>query len=156
MRLVDIARLDIGQRETLGPNDSPWIRSMLAKLGATWLVGQPWCGGAVAKWVSEAGYKPVDKWWQARAWASWGQALEYPAYGCVVVFSRQGGGHVGLLTGEDAKGNLLILGGNQADAVNVRAFNRSRVLAYRWPPGMAIPRFVQLPRGQAAATTGEA
>jgi hypothetical protein len=58
--------------------------------------------------------------------------------------------------GEDAAGNLLILGGNQGDAVNVRAFPRARVLAYRWPPGRDLPRFVELARGSAAATTGEA
>jgi uncharacterized protein (TIGR02594 family) len=150
------AREDIGQRETLGPNDSPWIRSMLAKLGATWLLGQPWCGGAVAKWVSDAGFKPVAKWWQARAWASWGQALAFPAHGCVVVFTRTGGGHVGFVMGEDAAGNLLVLGGNQGDAVNVRAFPRARVLAYRWPPGRDLPPFSQLAQGAAAATTGEA
>lgn len=150
------AREDIGQRETLGPNDSPWIRSMLAKLGATWLLGQPWCGGAVAKWVSDAGFKPVAKWWQARAWASWGQALAFPAHGCIVVFSRTGGGHVGFVVGENERGELLVLGGNQGDAVNVRAFPRSRVIAYRWPSGRDLPTFVQLARGQAAATTGEA
>jgi uncharacterized protein (TIGR02594 family) len=150
------ARADIGQRETLGPNDSPWIRTMLAKLGAKWLLGQPWCGGAVAKWVSDAGFVPVPKWWQARAWAAWGQPLDRPAHGCIVVFSRQGGGHVGFVVGEDAAGNLLVLGGNQGDAVNVRAFPRARVLAYRWPPGRELPRFVELAKGSAAATTGEA
>jgi len=150
------ARADIGQRETLGPNDSPWIRTMLVKLGAKWLIGQPWCGGAVAKWVSEAGFVPARNWWQARAWASWGQALDRPAHGCIVVFSRKGGGHVGLCVGEATNGDLLILGGNQGDAVNVRSFPRARVLAYRWPPGAEWPRFMQLARGSAAATTGEA
>ena len=43
------ARRDIGQRETLGPNDSKWIRGMWAKFSAGWLLGQPWCGGAVAR-----------------------------------------------------------------------------------------------------------
>jgi uncharacterized protein (TIGR02594 family) len=150
------ARHDIGQRETLGPNDSPWIRTMLAKLGARWLLGQPWCGGAVAKWMQDAGLSLPKHWYRARAWASWGQALDRPAHGCVVVFERKGGGHVGLCVGEAVNGDLLILGGNQGDAVNIRAFPRGRVLAYRWPPGRELPRFTQLAQGTAAATTGEA
>lgn len=153
--LVD-ARRDIGQRETLGPNDSPWIRTMLAKLGATWLLGQPWCGGAVAAWMQANAISLPRHWYRAKAWADWGQPLAAPAPGCVAVFDRQGGGHVGLVVGEDPAGNLLILGGNQGDAVNVRAFPRARLLALRWPPGRDLPRSMELALGTAAATTGEA
>ena len=151
-----IARADIGQRETLGPNDSPWIRNMLKTLGATWLLGQPWCGGAVAEWMRAADCAIPRHWYRARAWADWGQALTRPAHGCVAVFSRTGGGHVGLVVGEDHAGRLLVLGGNQGDAVNVRAFGRDRVLSYRWPPGRELPQFFQLARASAPLTTGEA
>ena len=150
------ARVDIGQRETLGPNDSPFIRRMLEKLGAKWLLGQPWCGGAVASWMQAAGCEIPKHWYRARAWADWGQHLDRPVLGCVVVFARTGGGHVGLVTGENVAGRLLVLGGNQGDAVNIRAFPRDRVLAYRWPPGRELPRFFELARGDAAATTTEA
>lgn len=150
------ARRDVGQRETLGPNDSPWIRRMLDRLGARWLLGQPWCGGAVAAWMQASAVDIPKHWYRARAWATWGQPLDRPVHGCVVVFERQGGGHVGLVVGENAAGQLLVLGGNQGDAVNVRAFPRARVLAYRWPPGRELPRFMQLAQGEAAATTGEA
>jgi uncharacterized protein (TIGR02594 family) len=150
------ARKDIGQRETLGPNDSPWIRSMLDKLGARWLLGQPWCGGAVAKWAQDAGLSIPKNWYRARAWASWGQHMTYPAHGCIVVFARKGGGHVGIVTGETTNGDLLVLGGNQGDAVNIRAFPRARVIAYRWPPGRELPRQFELAKGSADQTTGEA
>lgn len=153
---VTEARRDVGQRETLGPNDSPWIRTMLSKLGATWLLGQPWCGGAVAHWMLAAGIAIPKHWYRAKAWADWGQPMHYPAHGCVAVFERKGGGHVGLVVGEDASGRLLILGGNQGDAVNVRAFGRDRLLAYRWPPGRDVPGQFELARGVADATTGEA
>lgn len=150
------ARADIGQRETLGPNDSPWIRRMLQRLGATWLLGQPWCGGAVAVWMRADGCNIPQHWYRARAWADWGQRLERAAHGCVVVLSRAGGGHVGLLVGEDAAGRLLLLGGNQGDAVNVRAFSRDRVIAYRWPSNRKLPEFFELARASAPLTTGEA
>lgn len=152
------ARDDIGLREIPGAPTAPKIAGWLAKLGAWWRDDEtPWCGVAVAAWMQAAGIGPLPRhWMRARAWAEWGQPLAYPAHGCVVVFARQGGGHVGLLVGEDAAGNLLILGGNQGDAVNVRAFPRARVLAYRWPPGRDLPGQLELARGSAAATTGEA
>ncbi|MGY6354062.1 hypothetical protein [Citrobacter amalonaticus] len=28
---------------------------------------------------------------------------------------------------------MMLLGGNQSDAINIRAFSRSRVTGYRWP-----------------------
>lgn len=62
----------------------------------------------------------------AKSYLSWGEQLDRPVYGCVVVFSRDGGGHVGFVVGKDKAGNLLVLGGNQDDAVNVKSFPLSR------------------------------
>ena len=136
---LDIARMDIGVRETLGPNDSPWIRAMWAKLSGMWLLGQPWCGGAVAHWFNQCGIASPKAYYRAKAWADWGTALSAPVVGCVVVFTRQGGGHVGFVTGQDKAGNLLVLGGNQGDQVSERAFPRIRATAYRWPAGVPAP-----------------
>lgn len=127
-----IARHDIGQRETQ-PNDSPWLRRMLAALGAAWLLGQPWCGGAVATWVRAAGVAAPKAWYRAKAWLDWGTPIASPAVGAVVVFERQGGGHVGLVVGRDTRGRLLVLGGNQGDAVSIAPFDPARVIGYRWP-----------------------
>jgi uncharacterized protein (TIGR02594 family) len=152
------ARAHVGLREIPGAPTAPTIAAWLQRLGAWWRDDEtPWCGVAVAAWMQGAGIGPLPKFWmRAKAWAEWGQRLSYPAHGCVVVFERLGGGHVGLVVGEDSAGNLLVLGGNQGDAVNVRAFPRGRVLAYRWPPGRDMPPYMQLARGTAAATTGEA
>lgn len=130
---VTTARLDIGQRETTGPNDSPWLRRMLAKLGASWLVGQPWCGSVLAAWMQAAGCEPAKNYFRARAWLDWGVTLNTPHIGCVVVFERTGGGHVGLVVGETPDGRLMVLGGNQGNTVSVAPFDRDRVLGYRWP-----------------------
>jgi hypothetical protein len=73
----------------------------------------------------------------AKSYLNWGVKLSAPVVGCIIVFTRDGGGHVGFVTGADAKGNLLVLGSNQSDAVNIRAFARDRVAGYRWP--VALP-----------------
>jgi uncharacterized protein (TIGR02594 family) len=128
-----LARKDIGSRETLGPNDSPLIRRILGLLGAMWLRGQPWCGGAVAHWVRPCGIALPKHWYRARAWLDWGVPIAAPAVGAVVVFERTGGGHVGLVVGKDQAGRLMVLGGNQGDAVSIAPFDQRRVLGYRWP-----------------------
>ena len=150
------ARLDLGQCETRGPNDSPWIRRMLKKLNATWLLGQPWCGGAVAKWMGDYNIPIPTEWYRAKAWATWGTELKGPRTGCIVVFSRQGGGHVGLIVGSTENGNYLVLGGNQGDTVSIREFSHERVLAFRWPPNCEVPPYQLLTVGVAPVSLTEA
>lgn len=130
---LTLARSDIGEKETLGPNDSLYIRKMLAKLGAKWLLGQPWCGGAVASWMQPCGVQIPKNWFRAKAWLDWGVKLDNPTLGCVVVFERKGGGHVGLVVGRDATRNLMVLGGNQSDSVRISRFAPGRAVGYRWP-----------------------
>lgn len=151
------ARQDIGLREIHGAPTAPRIAAWLKLLRAWWKDDEtPWCGAACAAWMLASGVQPPDAWYRAKAWATWGQALPRPAEGCVVVFDRVGGGHVGLVVGETAAGRLLVLGGNQGDAVSVAAFDRSRAIAYRWPPGRDLPPYLQLAQGDAALSVSEA
>ncbi len=131
------ARRDIGQRETIAPNDSPWLRQILAKLSGSWLRGQPYCGSALAYWMQQAGIPYPAAYYRALAWADWGTRLLRPVVGSVVVFERKGGGHVGLAVGRTPDGLLLVLGANQKDRVGIDPFDPKRVKACRWPtPGI--------------------
>jgi uncharacterized protein (TIGR02594 family) len=89
----------------------------------------------MAEWMADCGIQAPASAFRARAWATWGQPLTVPILGCVAVFGRAGGGHVGLVAGEDARGRLMVLGGNQGDAVSIAPFDPARLLAYRWPAG---------------------
>lgn len=129
------ARQHIGLREIPGAPTAPTIQRWLSTLGAWWTDDEtPWCGVAVAAWMQSADIKPPPNWFRARAWLDFGMPLIDPVVGCVVVFGREGGGHVGLVTGVDQRGRLLVLGGNQGNAVSEAPFERERVLGYRWPP----------------------
>lgn len=131
---VGIARGDIGLREIPGGPTAPKIATWLAKLGAWWRDDEtPWCGTAVAAWMEACGIKPAKNWFRAKAWLDWGTPIAAPAVGAVVVFERQGGGHVGLVIGRDQAGRLLVLGGNQGNAVSIAPFDTARVAGYRWP-----------------------
>lgn len=128
------ARADIGLREIPGAPTEPRIAAWLKKLGAWWSTDDvPWCGVAVAAWMQQAGCALPKHWYRAKGWLDWGVPLNGPAVGCVVVFERTGGGHVGLVVGRTAQHYLLVLGGNQGDQVNVREFNPLRAVGFRWP-----------------------
>ncbi len=97
----------------------------------------PWCGLWLSYIFAEVGIRPVDKYWWALNWRSFGIPLDKnkPVYGAVAVFTRQSGGHVGVVVGHDST-TLHILGGNQSDSVNVSRIAKSRCVALRWPAGM--------------------
>jgi len=98
----------------------------------------PWCGDAVDTSMFNAlpkeprpgalGKNP----YRARNWALFGERGLY--YGSVLVFVRQGGGHVGYAMGitRDRK-HYLVFGGNQGDMANVKPIAVDRCIASRWP-----------------------
>src|SRR5690606_34608011 len=107
-----------------------------AALGVSWFKDDetPWCAGFVAYCLQKGG-KPIlgpAKVGRALAWLDYGTKLKAPAYGCLAVKSRNGGGHVGFVIGKTAGGHILILGGNQDNSVKVSAYNPS-VFEWRWP-----------------------
>jgi uncharacterized protein (TIGR02594 family) len=156
---LGIARKDLGLRELPGAPTAPRIHKWLADLGAWWRDDEtPWCGVAVAAWMRSAGHPIPRHWYRAKAWLDWGTPLTSPVPGCIVVFERQGGGHVGLVVGADARGRLMVLGGNQGNAVTIAPFDRARVSGYRWPPGATMMASAPLPliASSAASSTNEA
>lgn len=140
------ARKNIGVKELKGQATSVKIANWLKSLKAWWTDDEtPWCGTFAAHCIRTANLSLPKHWYRAKDWLNWGQVLVSPAVGSVVVFDRVGGGHVGFIVGKDKVGNLLVLGGNQGDAVNVRAFPLTRVSGYRWPKEVPLPLIRQLP-----------
>jgi uncharacterized protein (TIGR02594 family) len=155
-RWLATAKRDIGLRELPGAQTAPKIAAWLADLGAWWRDDEtPWCGAAMAAWARAAGFKTPATWYRAASWATWGESLPGPVLGCVVVLTSPGGNHVGIVCGRDADGNLVVLGGNQGNAVSMATFSRSRAIAYRWPSGEALHEAL-LPVGQVPGSLGEA
>lgn len=128
------ARLHIGVKEIKGSVHNSVIAEWLNRLKAWWADDEtPWCGVFAAHCMRTAGFAIPRYWMRAKAWLDWGCRINKPAHGCVVVFDRIGGGHVGFVVGSDRCGNLMVLGGNQGDAVSIKPFPRERVVGYRWP-----------------------
>lgn len=144
-----------GTKEIPGSEDSPIIMSWRGDIAkafpemASYVAGYtndliPWCGLTVAECMASSGIKPpfsekenTESFLYALAWANWGVKLSHPEVGCVMVFSRAGGGHVALL--EKLDGNTAyIRGGNQADMINVTKKSMSTFVAAVWPKDWPI------------------
>jgi len=136
-RWLTRARAFVGLKEVPGKATAPLISKWLVMLKAWWRDDEtPWCGVFVAAIMRLEGIDPPQRWYRARAWLDFGDVLRDPVLGCVVVFERGGAGHVGFVVGNDEAGRLMVLGGNQGNAVSIAPFDRSRVLGYRWPAGL--------------------
>lgn len=136
---IDEAKKHIGLKEIKGSKHNAQIVMFwkAIKRGGIKDDETPWCAAFVGAMLESVGIVST-RYESAKSYEKWGLKLDAPVYGCVVVFTREGGGHVGFVVGQDKSGNLLVLGGNQGDAVNVRAFPRSRATAYRWPVGVKL------------------
>lgn len=132
---------DRGVKEVSGRRDNQDIVSYLASVG---LPGHhdetAWCS-AFAHWCMEQASIVGSGKANARSWLRWGQRLARPTYGAVTVLwrgSRSGWqGHVAFYIGE-AGDDLILLGGNQGNAVRTRHYAKNRLLGYRWPMGKPI------------------
>jgi uncharacterized protein (TIGR02594 family) len=131
---IEYAEKQIGLSEIKGPDTSPTIKKWLSSLRAWWTDDEtPWCGVFVAACLSYSWLKYPKAYYRAKSYLEWGTKLETPVYGCVVIFERVGGGHVGFVVGKDDKGRLMVLGGNQGNKVSIAPFDTSRVAGYRYP-----------------------
>lgn len=137
-RWLTVARALDGTAEIPGPRHNPFIVAAWKRLGAAWFTDDetPWCGLFVAHCIAEAGLPYPKTFPRAMAWADWGKACA-PTVGAVVVFKRQGGGHVGFLVGEDLR-HYHVLGGNQGNAVNIMRLAKDRAVAVRWPLSLGL------------------
>jgi uncharacterized protein (TIGR02594 family) len=92
----------------------------------------PWCGLFMAVVARRAGKEIPLHPLSALSWASFGTKSPAPALGDVLIFSRKGGGHVGLYVGEDVSA-FHVLGGNQRNSVSIARLSRRRLIAVRRP-----------------------
>jgi uncharacterized protein (TIGR02594 family) len=107
----------------------------------------PWCGLFAAIVVHRAGEKLVTNPLWARNWAQFGGSVagnignesnptlrfaegRAASLGDVLVYVRQGGGHVGFYVAED-DAHYHTLGGNQSDSVTITRVAKARCIAVR-------------------------
>lgn len=147
---MQTARSLIGTDEKIRGRNNPVVVAMYAKVGHAEVknTSVPWCAAFVGAMLEEQGFTSTRS-LLARSYLKWGIELPAPRPGCVVVLRRPVNGaddgfsgHVGFFLSETPT-TVTLLGGNQADSVCVRTFNRKFVLGYRWPRSLAKSKTVQ-------------
>ena len=92
-----------------------------------------WCGAFMNLVLERTGHKrgPSDL---AKSFASYGRRISGPQVGALAIMSRgRGGGHVGVVSGIDPKGNVIVVSGNHNNTVAESVYPRGRIFAYVMP-----------------------
>jgi uncharacterized protein (TIGR02594 family) len=127
------ARKLIGTSEVIGDKNNPvimqWAKEL--KLQSVYVADSvPWCGLFMAHVCKVSDLEIPKMPLRAKEWLNFGTKQEHAMLGDVLVFSRKGGGHVGIYVGEDAK-TYRVLGGNQGDKVSIVPILKTRCIGIR-------------------------
>lgn len=131
--ILQTAFKEMNVKEVKGKNHNPRI---LLYHNATNLKAStdevPWCSSFMNWIVIKCGIEGTKS-AMARSWETWGMYLLKPVPGCIVVLDRgldPKFGHVAIFLYETKK-NIYVIGGNQADSVNISSYPKSRLVTYR-------------------------
>ena len=93
-----------------------------------------WCAWWLRRYlgIARSAFRPWE-WNLARGFLYIGTPAPLGCTGCIAIFSRGHGGHVGLVKNWDANGNPVILSGNYGGRVAVAAHSARRLIGLRWP-----------------------
>lgn len=141
--VYDVAETYLGLKEYPGARHNETVVGFAAAVGHSWVKDDetPWCASFVGAVLAQVGLPHTGK-LNARSYLTWGEEVNLAdaEVGDIVVFWRgsmsAATGHVGFYAGKDERG-ILVLGGNQGNAVSVATYPFNRLLAVRRAP---VPR----------------
>lgn len=152
-RIVKIALDHLGTKEVVGIGSNATILSWAKELGIEKTYNDDsiaWCGLFIAMVVKRSGRDPVANPLWARNWQTFGAKAQNAMLGDILVFVRNGGGHVAIYIGED-KEYYHVIGGNQSDSVNITRISKERCVAIRRPiykqQPLSVKRYFVSPNG---------
>jgi uncharacterized protein (TIGR02594 family) len=139
---VAIARGELGQRDYPGPRTQSARDRDLNTTGYQANNDKTSWRSAFVNWCMLKARQRGTNNAAARSWLTYGQALNSPRPGCVVILRRESPsswkGHVGFFEDFDVGNRVRLLGGNQGggvgwDEICAANFLQERVLGHRWP-----------------------
>jgi uncharacterized protein (TIGR02594 family) len=140
---MDQAQSEVGTTEDKKPgrNNPEIVKYHRTTLYNSPYDATPWCASFV-NWCFLQSNIPSLNSAGAFDYLKFGYKLDKPAYGAVAVMNYS---HVGFVAGRNSDGRIVILGGNQGDAVNYSPNSPADVLQYRYPrdfkPNYSLPAF---------------
>ena len=114
-----------------GPDVVSVARSYVGS-GAIFGRSNLWCARFMNVVLSKTGHSGTGS-DMAASFSHYGRPVSGPRVGAIAVMSRRGGGHVGIVSGIDAKGNPILISGNNGGRVREAVYPRARIYAYRLP-----------------------
>lgn len=128
------AKKHIGLKENTSKSaHNSTILAWLKALKAWWSEDEtPWCGVFIAHCLKTANVQYPTHWYRALGYLEKGTKLDKPAYGCVAIKTRKGGGHVCFVAGITANGKLVCIGGNQNNMVSYALYDIKDFEEFRW------------------------
>jgi uncharacterized protein (TIGR02594 family) len=126
--------------EIPGAKSNPLILAWADELGLKNIYtsdNMAWCGLFVSICLKRAGRpipipKDIYDYMRALKFQTLWNKTDTAGLGDILVFSREGGGHVGFYVGETTT-TYMVLGGNQGDKVSIVPILKSRCVAIRRP-----------------------
>jgi len=94
--------------------------------------GSLWCARFMNMVLQQTGHQGTGS-DMANSFAHYGQRISGPQVGAIAVMGRRGGSHVGIITGIDARGNPIMISGNNGNRVREAPVSRGRIYAYVMP-----------------------
>jgi len=133
---MNIAFNEFGIKEIPGKEDNPEVLKYFNDLGfdGSKLKDETaWCS-AFVNWVCKQNGAKYSGKLNARSWLNVGKITKTPEVGDIVVFWRGSPeswkGHVGFYINQD-ENYIYVLGGNQNNQVNIKGYNKNRLLSFR-------------------------
>lgn len=126
---------EYGVKEVAGGANSPVIMGWARETALTAVYtgdAIPWCGLFAAVVCKRARKEAPNQPLWALNWAKFGVGVTTAGLGDVLVYKRDGGGHVNFYVGEDPT-HFHGIGGNQSDGVNITRIDKARCVAMRRP-----------------------
>lgn len=132
VRHADVAAAPVGLFGGFGSSLMAEARSQLGN-GAIYGRRDLWCARFMNYVLRATGHRGTGS-DMAASFARYGTRISGPQVGAIAVMSRgRRGGHVGVVSGIDAKGNPIVISGNHNSRVGEAVYPRNRVYAYVLP-----------------------
>ena len=155
---VKIALKEVGIAESHGKDHNKRVLEYQATTSGKYTDDEtPWCGAFISWVLTKANIKHGIKIPErARAWSSFGSPTNNPIVGTIAVKSRVGGGHVCIVVGKDKDGNLLCVGGNQNNEVNIGTYKKEVFESFRNHTSMNVVSLATVDIKSSASISSEA